>query len=286
MKVIIITGASSGIGFNAARILASRGHKVYAMARRMDRMEPLREFGVVPVSLDVTSQESAEAAVAMVLEAEGRIDVLVNNAGYGSLGPIECVSLEEAQRQLDVNLVGVARMTRLVLPSMRAQGSGRIVNISSVAGKVAIYLGGWYNASKFGIEAISDSLRMEVEPFGIKVSLIEPGGVFSNWGLIAADNIRCSSRSTPYEKNAEGMADAFSVMYGDNPLSLMTLPEKAADYIRRAVEDRRPRVRYTFGLGSGTLRFFHAVLPARTFDSIQRRFFSSGAVRKFLKRFS
>ena len=137
-QVILITGASSGIGFDAAEALAKQGHRVYAAARRVERMEPLKALGVVPLRMDVTDEASMEEGVRMVLEAEGRIDALVNNAGYGYFGAIENVPLEDARRQLEVNVFGLARLCQLVLPSMREQGSGRIVNISSVAGKAVL----------------------------------------------------------------------------------------------------------------------------------------------------
>lgn len=181
-KVVLITGGSSGIGYATAELLARNGYKVYAGARRIEKMEPLKKFGVIPISLDVTYQESAEAAVGKVISSEGRIDVLFNNAGYGSYGPIETVSLEEAQLQMDVNVIGVARMTQLVLPYMRKQKSGRILITSSVGGKVTSYLGGWYHVSKFAVEALGNSIRMDVERFGIKVSIIEPSGVLTEWG--------------------------------------------------------------------------------------------------------
>lgn len=188
-KVILLTGASSGIGYETAVLLARKGHRVYGAARRVERMEPLRAFGIVPLRLDVTDEASMAACVAAVMEAEGRIDVLVNNAGYGSFGAIENVPLEEARRQLEVNVFGLARLTQLVLPHMREQRSGTIINVSSIAGKIVLYFGGWYHVSKFAVEAFSDALRMEVKPFGIQVALIEPGGIKTDWGIIAADHL-------------------------------------------------------------------------------------------------
>ena len=157
--VILITGASSGIGFEAAVMLAKQGHKVYGAARRMELMEPLREYGVTPVKLDITDDDSIVACVRQIIDAEKRIDVLVNNAGYGYLGAIENVSMTEARRQLEVNLFGLARLTQLVLPYMRENHFGRIINTSSIAGKGVILFGGWYNISKFSVEAFSDALR-------------------------------------------------------------------------------------------------------------------------------
>lgn len=266
--VILITGASSGIGYEAARMLAEKGHKVYGAARRTERMEQLRQYGVTPVSLDVTDDESSKEAVDFVLRKEGRIDVLVNNAGYGELGPIETTSLENAQRQLDVNVVGLARMTQLVLPHMRSQCSGRIVNVASVAGHITFCFAGWYNASKYAVEALSDATRMEVKPYGIDVAIVEPGGVYSDWGRIAAEQLRKASTDTDYEEKAGRTANVFEMMYGRNPYNMMTSAEKAAKHVCKAVTSRRPKTRYTFGIGNASMRFLHTVLPARWFDAI------------------
>ena len=167
-KVILITGGSSGIGFDAAERLGKEGHRVYAAARRVAKMDPLVASGVTPLALDVTDESSCKACVEAVLAAEGRIDVLVNAAGYGSFGPLEAVPESEARRQMEVNLIGLSRMCSLVIPSMRERGSGRIINIASVAGRAVLYFGGWYNVSKYGVEAFSDALRMEAKPFGIR----------------------------------------------------------------------------------------------------------------------
>ena len=157
-KVILITGASSGIGFDSAQTLAKQGHRVYAAARRMELMEPLKAYGVKVFGMDVTDEESMKQGVETVIQAEGRIDVLINNAGYGYFGAIENVPLEEARRQLEVNVFGLARLTQLVLPYMRKQRSGRIINTSSIAGKMVFYMGGWYNVTKYSVEALSDAL--------------------------------------------------------------------------------------------------------------------------------
>lgn len=277
--VVLVTGASSGMGYQAAAILARRGWKVYAGARRLEKMEPLRKYGVTPLALDVTSDASAQGAVAQVIQAEGHIDALVNNAGYGALGPVECVSLDEARRQLEVNLLGVARMTSLVLPHMRRQHSGRIVNVSSIAGRATMPMAGWYNASKYALEALSDATRMEVRPYGIKVAIIEPGGVRSDWGIIAAGKLRESSAGSVYEDFAANEAAIFECMYSRNLLNLMTGGEKAGKVIAKAVCASRPRVRYTFGLGSGAIRVLHALLPAKWLDAILVTIFSKVKLR-------
>lgn len=273
--VILITGASSGIGYEAARMLSEQGHKVYGAARRTERMESLRPFGVTPLALDVTSDASAKEVIDHIIQQEGRIDVLVNNAGYGELGPMETTSLEDAQRQLDVNVIGLARMTKLVLPHMREQRSGRIVNVASIAGRITFGFAGWYNASKYAVEALSDATRMEVKPYGIDVVIIEPGGVYSNWGRIAAEQLRKASDKTVYEEKAGRMANVFEMMYGRNPYNLMTSAAKAAKHVCKAATSRRPKTRYAFGVGNASMRFLHTVLPDRWFDAIITTLFST-----------
>ena len=267
-KVVLITGASSGIGFDAARTLARQGHRVYAAARRVDRMEPLKADGVVPIGMDVTDETSLQDGVGAVLAAEGRIDVLVNNAGYGYFGAIENVPLEEARRQLEVNVFGLARLCQLVLPAMREQGSGRIVNISSVAGKAVLLFGGWYHVSKYSVEALSDALRMEMKPFGIDVVLIEPGGIRTDWGLIAADHLAESSAGTPYEEEGLQESRTLRKAYSIRHLSRPAVVTRA---ISRAVNSKRPRTRYRIGFGSGILVLSHALLPDRWWDALMRQ---------------
>ena len=188
-KVILLTGASSGIGRETAIRLARQGHHVYGAARRLQLLQSLQAQGVHPLQLDVTDPSSCAAAVQAVVSAEGRIDVLVNNAGYGHFGAVEDVPLSEARRQLEVNLFGLACLTRLVLPHMRHQHSGRIINTSSIGGHFTSYLGAWYHVSKYAVEAFSDALRMELRPHGIHVVLIEPSSIRTPWGEIAAQHL-------------------------------------------------------------------------------------------------
>lgn len=267
-KVILLTGASSGIGYDTAETLAKQGHKVYAAARRLERMEPLKEYGVKPLLMDVTNEESMKQGVEAVLQAEGRIDVLINNAGYGYFGAIENVSLEEARRQVEVNVFGLARLTQLVLPIMRAQGSGRIINTSSIAGKMVIYLGGWYNVTKYAVEAFTDALRMEVKPFGIDVVKIEPGSIKTDWGIIAAKNLKESSEGTAYEETGARWSNSMRWFYQSN---LLSSPKVITRLISRAVNSRHPRAVYCRGRFSFSGRVAHALLPARWWDAIMRR---------------
>ena len=268
-KVILITGASSGIGYDAAQTLARQGHKVYAAARRTELMEPLKADGIMPLSLDVTNEESMQRCVQAVLDKEGRIDVLVNNAGYGWFGAIETTPMEEARRQLEVNVFGLSRMCQLVLPAMRRQGCGRIINTASIAGKMVLLYGGWYNVSKFSVEALSDALRMEVKPFGIDVSIIEPGGIKTDWGIIAARHLRESSAGTPYEASATTEADTLHKAYSGPWLSSPRVITRA---ISRAVNSRRPKTRYRTGRFAHVGVFFHWLLPSRWWDAVMHGF--------------
>lgn len=243
-KVVIITGASSGIGYESAKLLAQSGYKVYGGARRVDRMEDLKQYGVVPLSLDVTDQASAEAAVKTVMDAEGRIDVLFNNAGYGSYGAIETVPLEEAQKQIDVNVMGVARMSQLVAPIMRAQKSGRIIITSSVGGRVTSYLGGWYHVSKWAVESLGNSLRQDLKPFGIYVSILEPSGVKTEWGAITADHLEEAGKGTAYEAISKQVADYYRQMYNGEPGMMMNTQENLAKLVKKIVEADKPKSRY------------------------------------------
>ena len=268
-KVILITGASSGIGFEAAQRMARRGCKVYAAARRVELMEPLRKEGVVPVRLDVCDEASMRECIDTVMQAEGRIDVLVNNAGYGYFGAVEMVGDTEARRQLEVNVFGLAAMCRLVIPIMRRQGSGRIVNTSSIAGLTVFPFGGWYHVSKYSVEALSDALRMELRSFGIEVSMIEPGGIRTDWGIIAARHLRESSQGTPYEPVALAEADLMHKGYSGH---FLTKPTVVARAMERAALDSRPRARYRLGRFSTLAVWTHRLLPTRWWDALMLRF--------------
>ena len=267
MSVILITGASSGIGFQTAQVLAQEGHIVYGAARRLDKLNELKKYGVKPIALDVTNEENMEKGVAEIINNEGRIDVLINNAGYGSYGAVEDVDLAEAKRQFDVNLFGMARLTQLVLPYMRKQQSGRIINTSSMGGRLVSYMGAWYHATKYAVEAFSDALRMETADFGIKVSLIEPGGIKTDWGFIAADHLEESAKGGAYEKQADKAAEGMKKQYSSN---MMSDPKVISRAMSKAVNSRHPRPRYLIGMGAKPLVFAKTVLPTRAFDFIMK----------------
>ncbi|WP_457962680.1 oxidoreductase [Arthrobacter sp. D1-29] len=263
--VAFITGASAGIGFEAAKKLNSRGFVVYAGARRVDRMEPLTAIGVHVLPLDVTDEHSMRAAVGRVLEERGRIDVLVNNAGYGSFGALEEVDLAEGRRQFDVNVFGLARMTQLVLPAMRKAGRGRIINVSSIGGKFYEPLGSWYHATKFAVEGMSDALRLELKPHGITVSIIEPASTQTEWGRISAEGLLATSADGPYGAQARRMA---AVLASTDRPGTSTPPDVIAEAVVRAAESSRPRTRYPVGRGASTILGLRRLLPDRLYDAL------------------
>ena len=267
-KTALVTGASSGIGEATALKLQELGFTVYGAARRVDRLEQLAGRGIRPLAMDVTEEESMRTGVERIVAETGRIDVLVNNAGYGSYGAIEDVPSSEARRQFEVNVFGAAQLIQLALPHMRAQHSGTIVNISSMGGKIYTPLGGWYHATKFAIEALSDCLRMETKPFGIDVVVIEPGAIDTEWGDIAADALRAVSGSGPYAKQAQAMAKTLGSEVNSRRASP---PSVIADAIAKAATARRPRTRYAVGFGAKPLIAMRKILPDRGFDTLITR---------------
>ena len=263
IRVALVTGATSGIGYETARMLAEHGYRVYAAGRRVQRLEPLGDKGVTAVQMDLTDSASIEKAVARILQKEKRVDLLINNAGYGSYGPVEQVPIEEVRRQFEVNLFGLARLTQLVLPAMRRARRGRIVNISSMAGRMVTYMGAWYHATKYALEAFSDALRMEMHPFGIDVVLIEPGAIATNWGAIAAEHLQTVTRKNAYQKSGSQAAAGLRKLYSSKHL---TQPSTIAKTIVRASTVRHPRPRYLLGFGAKPLVALHALLPTRAWD--------------------
>ena len=243
-KVILITGASAGLGREAAILLAQQGHTVYAGARRVDRLAELADHGVTAVEMDVTKADDNERAVSRILDNERRIDVLINNAGFGLYGPVEDIPIDEARYQFEVNLFGLAHLTQLVLPHMRAQGSGRIVNISSMVGKVFTPMGAWYIATKHALEGWSDCLRLEAAPFGIQVVLIEPGAIHTEFGDVMVALLEKFPDDSPYHAQIKSLS---SLMADPGAVDHRTAATRAAKVYAKAATTRRPRRRYITG---------------------------------------
>lgn len=268
-KVVLVTGASSGIGEATARELLGRGHRVHAAARRLERMKPLEEAGAVVHRLDLTDEASIESLAAGILEDDGRVDWLVNNAGYGVYGSVEETPLEEARRQFEVNLFGLARLTQLAVPPMRERGAGRIVNISSMGGKVYTPLGAWYHASEHALEGWSDCLRIELAPFGIDVVLVEPGAVETEFCEVVLDPMRDRSENGPYSGLARRMERATRDTYASGRA---TPPARIAEVIAKALEARLPKTRYVCGHLARPVMIARRLLSDRMFDRVIRWF--------------
>jgi NAD(P)-dependent dehydrogenase (short-subunit alcohol dehydrogenase family) len=268
--VALVTGASAGIGLATARQLLADGYTVYAAARRTERMAELERAGARLLALDVTDDGACAAALAQLSAEAGRLDVLVNNAGYGSYGAVEDVPLAEARYQFEVNLFGAARLVQLALPLMRAQRRGRIVNVSSMGGKIYEPLGAWYHATKFALEGFSDSLRLELAPHGIDVVVIEPGGIKTEWGGIAREKLLAVSGHTAYAAQAQAHA---AVLDDSRPGFSGSPPEVIARTISAALKARRPRTRYCAGAGAWELLLLRKWLSDRAFDWLLRTVF-------------
>jgi short-subunit dehydrogenase len=262
-QVALITGASSGMGKDVAILLLKKGYVVYGAARRIDRMQDIKDLGGKILEMDVSKDGSMVQGVQEIIAAEGRIDVLINNAGFGSYGTVEDVSIADARYQLEVNVFGLARLTQLVLPYMRKNHFGKIVNISSIGGKIVAPLGAWYHVSKFSVEALSDALRMEVKPFGIDVIIIEPGGVKSEWSTIATQGAEKVSGNGVYKnlvKNTVKLLNKFEPKGAE--------PSVISNIIYKAITTKNPKTRYHGGYMAGPILFFKKILPDKLFDTI------------------
>jgi NAD(P)-dependent dehydrogenase (short-subunit alcohol dehydrogenase family) len=236
-------------------------------------MAALAQAGVTTFAMDVTDDASMVAGVDRIIAERGRLDVLVNNAGYGSYGAVEDVPLEEARRQFDVNVFGLARLTQLVLPHLRERGAGRIINISSIGGKFYEPLGAWYHATKFAVEGFSDSLRVELAPFGIDVVLIEPGPIRTEWNEISRESLTETSRGGAYEEMAAGVRQVLE--RADTSRLMSSGPDVVARKIVKAATTRNPRARYPVGRNAGTILRARRLLPDAAFDRIVSRMYLS-----------
>lgn len=253
------------MGASTAILLSQQGYKVYGAARRTNEMSSLESKGVSVISLDLTKDDSIVNCINTIIGKEGRIDILINNAGYGLYGAVEDVSIDEARRQFEVNMFGLARITQLVLPGMRKNKSGRIVNISSMGGKIYTPYGAWYHATKHALEGWSDCLRLEVRPFGIDVVVVEPGGIKTPWGLIAAENLKKTSGHGAYAEGANKALEIMAKMYAGKNL---TEQEVLAKEIVKAATAAKPKIRYVKGFMAKPMIFIRKWFGDRIFDKI------------------
>lgn len=263
-QVILITGASSGIGKNIAETMINDGHTVYAAARRVEKMNDLQEAGAHALKMDITVEEDVQSVINTIIENEGRIDVLVNNAGYAVYGSVEDVTIDEARRQFDVNIFGLARLTQLVLPHMRKQKSGKIINMSSMGGKLYTPLGAWYHATKHALEGWSDCLRLELKQFGIDVVIIEPGGIKTEFGDVMTQPMLDRSEGGAYEGMALQLASAST---GENADKLSD-PSVISKLVQKAVNADKPKTRYIGGYMAKPGVFARLYLGDRTWDKL------------------
>jgi NAD(P)-dependent dehydrogenase (short-subunit alcohol dehydrogenase family) len=269
-RAVLITGCSSGIGEATALRLVKAGWTVYATARRPETLTTLADAGCKTLALDVVDDESRQAAVNMVVEAEGAVGVLINNAGYSQSGAVESIPDERVRAQFETNVFGPLALCRLVLPGMREQGWGKIVQISSMGGKLTFPGGGLYHATKHSIEALSDALRFEVKHFGVDVILIEPGLITTGFGSTVVRELgSASAAGGPYDDFNRAVGEASTEVYEKGLLSkLGGPPEAVAEKIEDALNAKRPRARYTVTPSARALLTLHAVLPDRGWDAM------------------
>jgi NAD(P)-dependent dehydrogenase (short-subunit alcohol dehydrogenase family) len=265
---VLVTGCSSGIGRATVLALLRGRHPVWATARRVDTLDDLAAAGAKVLPLDVTDEASMVSAVRWVEEEHGAVGGLVNNAGYGEYGPVEEVSPDAVRRQFETNVFGLLRLTQLVLPGMRRAGTGRIVNVSSMGGRMTLPGGGVYHASKYAVEALSDALRFETRGFGIAVSVVAPGPVRTPF---AEEATAVPTGSGPYAGFMRGVAARNSAAY-DRPDARGTLdPEAVATVIVTALDAARPRARYPVGVVSRQVVGARRLLPTAVWDAALRR---------------
>jgi short-subunit dehydrogenase len=261
--VILITGASSGMGKTTAQELIKSGHKVYCAARSINKMKDLENASGKILEMDVSKEESISAGVETLIRSEGKIDVLWNNAGYGLYGPVEEVGLDKARYQFEVNLFGLAALTQQVLPHMRKQKSGLIINTSSMGGKIYTPLGAWYHATKHALEGWSDCLRLELKEFGINVVVLEPGLIDTGFAAGVDHHFSKESTEGPYKRMVTSLLNATSngSMKGSSPMVI-------AKTIKRIIKAKKPKTRYLVGAMAKPLVRIRKIFGDKKYDKI------------------
>lgn len=264
MRIALVTGASSGMGKETAKRLLQEGMVVYVAARRVDEMKDLQALGAIAIKMDIACDEDIVAAVQTITTSHGGVDVLVNNAGFGLYGAVEDTTLSDARYQFEVNLFGLARLTQLLLPAMRAKGAGKIINVSSMGGKVYTPLGAWYHATKHALEGWSDCLRIELAAWGIDVVIIEPGAIETQWGTVMVGPMLQRSGQGAYQRLAQSLAKAMQNTY-EKP-GAASPPSVVVNAIMQAIRARRPKTRYVAGKMARPLMFIRKYLGDRIYD--------------------
>jgi len=273
-KAVLITGCSTGIGRATAERLARAGHPVYATARRPETLAGLERAGCTLLALDVTDEDSMQAAVRRVVADHGAVGALVNNAGYSASGAVETVSAQDLRRQFETNVFGLARLCQLVLPAMREQGAGRIVNVSSMGANFTFPGGGVYHATKYAIEALSDALRFEVKGFGVQVVIVQPGLIRTEFGTTAAAEV--DPADGPYAEFNAAVATSTKDAYEKGPLAKLGAgPDAVAKTIETAITTRNPRIRYRVTAAAHLLINLRRLMSDRVWDRFVATQFTS-----------
>ncbi len=272
-KVVLITGTASGIGKATAELLIKEGHIVYGGDIQFEKNKYLDTIGGHSLDMDVTKDEMVQAGVDRIIKEQGRIDVVLNNAGFGLMGTVEDVTMEDAQYQFDVNLFGVAKVTKAVLPHMRKQKSGTIINISSMGGKIYMPLGAWYHATKHAIEGWSDCLRLEVKDFGIDVVIIEPGIINTNFGVTAAKYMEKYYEGSEYKHMMDPFFEAMNNWTPERIAKMSSEPIVIAEVVSKAISKKRPKTRYTKGKMAKMAIWYRNTFGDRAFDRLMTRQF-------------
>jgi NAD(P)-dependent dehydrogenase (short-subunit alcohol dehydrogenase family) len=268
-QTVLITGSNSGIGHATAKLLAQAGYITYGGARRAETFSEIEKIGVHPLQIDMIDETSMAEAVKQIETKHGAVDVLINNAGFGQMGPIEEITTQQWQQQYQTNVFGLVRLTQLVLPAMREQRSGRIINLSSMGGQFTFPLAGAYHSTKYALESINEALRFEVKSFGIDVIVIQPAAVATPLAATALETIRTSQTSSyqtilnAFYRTSEQLADMDALS-----------PEDVAQVILGAVQSRRPKPRYKIGRMARLLPIMHTLLSDRLWDRLLTRFYS------------
>ena len=267
-KVALVTGASAGMGKAFVKALLDEGMIVYAVARRIENMEDLKEQGAYPLKMDITKEEDVQSVVDTISKTHGGVDILINNAGFGSYGAVEDTTIDDARYQFEVNLFGLARLTQLVLPYMRSKKAGKIINISSMVGKIYMPLGAWYVGTKHALEGWSDCLRTELKQFGIDVVIIEPGAIVTEFGDVVSGPLLERSGHGPYRNMAHRVDEMFKAEYekgAGSPVSVIT------KLVMKAIREKKPKARYSGGKYAAPMLFMRKWLSDRLFDKVVMR---------------